>query len=900
MSAAQTPQPTLAPDNPAFIQYLQNPYLVQALSAPEHPAGLVPETIDLTYAKPARVTVADVAGALPSSYDLRTLNKLTPIRDQGSCGDCWAFATMGSLESSLMPTESWDFSENNLKDLAGFDLSCCSGGNRTMSTAYLARWGGAIAESDDPYKAGSCTSPAGLSPKKHVQEVIYVPNRTSALDNDAIKQAVMAYGAVYTTYYHSDSYYNSSTASYYYNGSSQANHAVCIVGWDDNYSASNFLTPPPGNGAFLIRNSWGTYWGKSGYFWMSYYDATLGKMENAVFRAEPATNYNGIYQYDPLGWVSSTGFNSNTAWFANVFTATANSSIAAASWYTAAPNSAYELDVYLNPTNGPINSAGANITITGTIPAAGYHTIALPTTVAVTTGQRFSVVVKLTTPGYNYPIPMERPYSGYSSAATAGTGQSYISNDGANWADMTTYYTGSNCCLKAFTSPNSAPAPGPGVLSVTPSTGLSSAGNTGGPFNPTSQTYTLTNTGQSSISWTASGSQNWMTVSPTSGTLAPNVSAAVTVSINSTANTLAAGTYSDTATFTNTTNGSGNAVRSVDLTISAPTPPPTPTPGALSVTPTTGLTASGNAGGPFSPASQAYTLTNTGQSSINWTASATKSWVSLSSSGGTLPAGGSAVVTVSINSSASTLAAGTYTDNILFTNTTNGTGNTARGVTLNVNAVAPPPNPTPGAYSMAPTTFNWIDPTYMGSITLYNDAVSAMQYMPFIFTFYGKTYYRIYVGSNGLLSFSNSNVASPYNTDIPSPSWPNAAIYPYWANLNPQMGGSVRYGMAGSAPNRRLVITWMNVPSAYYPYSKLTFQAILCEGTNDIIFQYLNVAPTDAIYGAGANATIGIENETGSQACKFSYKTRSLTNNMAIRFTALPTTIRTGRFGRTR
>jgi len=108
----------------------------------------------------------------------------------------------------------------------------------------------------------------------------------------------------------------------------------------------------------------------------------------------------------------------------------------------------------------------------------------------------------------------------------------------------------------------------PGVLSVTPADGLSSAGSYGGPFVPSSKDYTLQNTGDSSIDWTASTSAVWLTLSSSSGTLVGGGSATVTVSINSNANALGVGPYSDTVFFTNTTNGNGDTTRSVDLTVS--------------------------------------------------------------------------------------------------------------------------------------------------------------------------------------------------------------------------------------------------------------------------------------------------------------------------------------------
>ncbi|NVN92409.1 MAG: PIG-L family deacetylase [Desulfuromonadales bacterium] len=295
----------------------------------------------------------------------------------------------------------------------------------------------------------------------------------------------------------------------------------------------------------------------------------------------------------------------------------------------------------------------------------------------------------------------------------------------------------------------------PGTLTVTPSSGLTSSGAPGGPFSPTSTTYTLQNAGNATINWSASATQSWVTLSSTSSSLAPGASATVTVSINSSANTLTAGSYSDTVTFTNVTNGNGNATRGVSLVITpqytltttsspsaggyvtvnpsqstyssgqqvtltaapntgytfsgwsggatgttnplivtitgnaAVTANFTALPGTLTVTPATALTASGVAGGPFSPSSAVYTLQNTGNTAINWSASATQSWATLSSTSGSLAPGASATVTASINSSANSLAAGSYSGTVTFTNTTNANGNTTRAVNLTVTSALP-------------------------------------------------------------------------------------------------------------------------------------------------------------------------------------------------------------------
>lgn len=67
-------------------------------------------------------------------------------------------------------------------------------------------------------------------------------------------------------------YYNETNSALYYYGSGKVDHDVAIVGWDDNYSRNNFNTVPPNNGAWIIRNSWGSGWGDNDYFYLSYYD----------------------------------------------------------------------------------------------------------------------------------------------------------------------------------------------------------------------------------------------------------------------------------------------------------------------------------------------------------------------------------------------------------------------------------------------------------------------------------------------------------------------------------------------------------------------------------------------------------------------------------------------------
>ena len=443
-------EPQAAPINGEFIQYLQfGASTVSYGEDGDSVTGYIPSPVNRSFltGQPLEFSEYSIL-SIPADYDLRDYGRATAVRNQGGCGSCWAFATYGSAESVLRPGETWDFSENNLKNTHGFDPGACDGGNADMSAAYLTRWKGPVREADDPYVDYPSSSPTGLSPEKHVQDILYIPGRSGSTNNDNIKNAVMTYGGVYTSFYWNDSYYNSNTRTYYYSGTASSNHAVTIMGWDDN----KVVPGAPGNGAFLIKNSWGTGFGDGGYVWISYYDTRLGRSTNAVFLSESTNNYDYIYQYDPLGWVSSVGYSSNTAWAANVFTASRSEQLNAAGFYAASPGTAYEIYIYRNPSGGPINSQGPVSSQSGTIAIPGYHTIQLDNPVNLAAGQKFSIVVKLTTPGWDWPIPYECPYPRYSSAARAAAGQSYISASGGSWQDITTWTANSNVCVKGYTA----------------------------------------------------------------------------------------------------------------------------------------------------------------------------------------------------------------------------------------------------------------------------------------------------------------------------------------------------------------------------------------------------------------------------------------------------------------
>jgi hypothetical protein len=221
-----------------------------------------------------------------------------------------------------------------------------------------------------------------------------------------------------------------------------------------------------------------------------------------------------------------------------------------------------------------------------------------------------------------------------------------------------------------------------GPLTVTPAGGVTQTIPQGGPFAPAGQSYTLTNTGTVSLDFSVTKTQAWVTVLPSSGTLAAGASTTVMVSMNGVAVTLGAGVYTDTVTFANITNGSGDQTRPMSLTVTGAAG------GTLSVTsPSAWYTTVGQPGGPFSPGSMDFTLTNTGAAPLNFTVTNDNTWITASPASGTLAGGGSTTVTLSPNATANSLAVGTYQNLITFTNTSTANNNT---VVPSVLMISPP------------------------------------------------------------------------------------------------------------------------------------------------------------------------------------------------------------------
>ncbi|MCX6566347.1 MAG: lectin like domain-containing protein [Candidatus Aminicenantes bacterium] len=437
-SAGQTrpvdqPLASLAPLNPAYVRAI------------ESSSSRLPSPQDIT---PLQGLSRYTDTTLPSVYDLRESYRVTAVRNQIPVSTCTIFGLFGSLESTLKPFETCDFSENHL------DGSTEESDILEANVGALARWADPVWEEDDPWEGGLPYDPS-FPAVKHVQKVVFLPPRADASDNDRIKRAVIDLGAVCTEIYFIRNLLNATYNSYYNTTVMTDLQAVAIIGWNDDFNREKFSPQPPGDGAFLCKNSLGGNFGDAGYFYVSYYDGFLGRLSlPAVFTAEPAAGLTQNYQYDPVGCTARLGYGSETAWFANQFVSVSTDPLAAVSFYSYGATGEYQVSVYGNATPGLPLSGALVSRFQGTLETAGYATLRLPEPVPLAVNERFSVVVRLRNPENNFPIPLEHPVPGFDALFQAGLNQSFISADGLVWKDLVTYegttYARSNVCLKAF------------------------------------------------------------------------------------------------------------------------------------------------------------------------------------------------------------------------------------------------------------------------------------------------------------------------------------------------------------------------------------------------------------------------------------------------------------------
>ncbi|MDR1885451.1 MAG: lectin like domain-containing protein [Synergistaceae bacterium] len=464
----------IAPLSPSFVEY------ASGISRRAEGDGYLPSPVDLSHLRGADYSAYQAGRRgitdLPASYDLREGGLVTPVRDQGDLDSCWAFSALAAMESSHLKRTGL---ETNLSEMYLFWYSFNShpghdrtgtggrpgGGWDNTAVSSMARWVGPVLEGEAPYG----TDPAGpyerYSAPFRLSDAFFLnlqfadgePQPT----DDVRKRLIMDYGGISAGCYIGSRgvYFNERNNAWHYTGNMSPNHAVLIVGWDDSYPRENFNAFPRRNGAWLAKNSWGTGFGNRGYYWISYEDSSL--RDGVVFLEEDAGTYDNNYGYDDLGWCRSVGFDRvDEGWMANVFAAAApNESLEAVSFYTTAPNAEYELRIYTNvPIGGSPISGQLSHSASGNEVFAGYHTVRLSRPVVLGGNGRFSVVLRMRTPGYSYPLAMEMPVRYFSSEAASNRGESYLSGNGVRWYDAVDTAperwdtTEANACIRAFTS----------------------------------------------------------------------------------------------------------------------------------------------------------------------------------------------------------------------------------------------------------------------------------------------------------------------------------------------------------------------------------------------------------------------------------------------------------------
>lgn len=284
-----------------------------------------------------------------------TLQNVIPeniqIKNQMQTSSCWAFATLSSLETNLAlinhnkgknTKKVYDYSErhmvyatskyflNDIQNPTGYNKTQQTGGSWLMSSAYLANGYGAVPEEEMPFENNENTIDIEEIKNKTIAtqicDTMAYPGYSTLGENEkaavisAIKQNVQNYGSVFAEV-HGDintdgeqSCYNQDTSAKYCKDTTShtVDHAVSIIGWDDDYSVDNFAgsSKPKSNGAWIVRNSWGEDFGDRGLMYVSYEDANISSSGMyGIVKALDTTNYDNAYLYDELRiiWTITNG-----------------------------------------------------------------------------------------------------------------------------------------------------------------------------------------------------------------------------------------------------------------------------------------------------------------------------------------------------------------------------------------------------------------------------------------------------------------------------------------------------------------------------------------------------------------------------------------------------------------